>query len=159
MWLVVIVVVVLGAWYVMQPGSSSTYTAPTTALGTQGSAGQTNTGQARVKPVLSVMRDANLGDYLVASNGMTLYMFTKDKVGTTTCYGACATNWPPYLHTVAEPLLPDVGVTGAITAITRVGGGDQISYKGIPLYFWKNDTKAGDTTGQNVGGVWFIVKP
>ena len=36
---------------------------------------------------------------LVGSNGMTLYTFDKDAVGSgkSACNGPCATNWPPLL--------------------------------------------------------------
>ena len=33
------------------------------------------------------------------------------------------------------------------------------TYNGMPLYYWVKDLKPGDTTGQNVGKVWFIVNP
>ena len=38
-------------------------------------------------------------------------------------------------------------------------GGKQLTYKGMPLYFYKGDLKAGDTKGNGVGGVWFVAKP
>jgi predicted lipoprotein with Yx(FWY)xxD motif len=34
-----------------------------------------------------------------------------------------------------------------------------ITYDKKPLYYWVKDTKPGDTTGQNVGTVWFVVAP
>jgi predicted lipoprotein with Yx(FWY)xxD motif len=131
---------------------------PSTATGVQGSDNQTNTGQPTVPPVVSVMHDAKLGDYLVATNGMTLYSYSKDTNGVSNCSGTCAANWPPYAHTVAEPLVASADVTGALTVSARVDQSQQITYKGMPLYFWKNDTKPGDITGQNVGG-FVIVKP
>jgi predicted lipoprotein with Yx(FWY)xxD motif len=51
------------------------------------------------------------------------------------------------------------GVGGVLGTIARTDGALQVTYNGAPLYYWKNDTKSGDTTGQNVGGVWFVVKP
>ena len=30
-------------------------------------------------------------------------------------------------------------------------------YKRQPLYYWKDDTKAGDVSGQNVNAVWFVL--
>ena len=35
----------------------------------------------------------------------------------------------------------------------------QVAYNDIPLYYWVKDVKAGDTTGQGVGDVWYIVAP
>lgn len=118
------------------------------------------TGEAMTgKATLEVAHDATLGDYLVAANGMTLYLYTKDTTGVTNCYDQCAVNWPPYMAVTNATPTTGTGVTGAITMITRNDGTKQLAYKGVPLYYWKNDVKPGDTTGQNVGGVWFVVKP
>ena len=43
--------------------------------------------------------------------------------------------------------------------ITRADGAKQTTFKGFPLYYWVNDAKRGDTTGQDVGKVWFVVDP
>ncbi|MFA5942497.1 MAG: hypothetical protein WC798_02380 [Candidatus Paceibacterota bacterium] len=134
-WFVVIIgLVLLGIWYFMpRPASAN--------------------------PVLTVANDATLGDFLVASNGMTLYLYTNDTKDVTNCYDLCAVNWPPYVRTTAEPLVGGAGMAGTIATTARTDGTEQITYNGIPLYFWKNDLKPGDTTGQNVGGVWFVVHP
>jgi predicted lipoprotein with Yx(FWY)xxD motif len=42
---------------------------------------------------------------------------------------------------------------------TLADGRKIVTYEGMPLYYYVKDTKAGDTTGQGVGGVWFIVPP
>jgi predicted lipoprotein with Yx(FWY)xxD motif len=34
-----------------------------------------------------------------------------------------------------------------------------VTYNHMPLYYWVNDMKAGDTTGQGVGSVWYVVNP
>ncbi|MGN6030803.1 MAG: COG4315 family predicted lipoprotein [Thermomicrobiales bacterium] len=101
--------------------------------------------------------DARLGTILVDGKGMTLYLFTKDEKGKSTCYDTCAANWPPL--TAEEPLtLPD-GVEGTLTLIDRTDGTKQVAYNDIPLYLWVKDTKPGDTTGQDVGEVWYVVHP
>lgn len=108
-------------------------------------------------PSVAVRSDADLGDILVDSRGMTLYLFTKDDPGTSNCYGPCAANWPP-LMTDADPSGPDAVAAGLATT-QRTDGGMQVTYNGMPLYYWAKDAKPGDTTGQNVGGVWFVVNP
>ena len=35
----------------------------------------------------------------------------------------------------------------------------QLTYNDIPLYYYAEDNEAGDTTGQDVGDVWFVVTP
>jgi len=161
-WIIVIVLVLLGGWYFLSRSApATTAVAPQTELGTQGGAGQTNTGQVAVTPVVTVAHDAKLGDYLVASNGMTLYRYTKDTPNVSNCSGTCVVNWPPYAQTnTATPLVASADATGTLSTLTRADNSSpQISYNGVPLYFWKNDTKPGDTTGQGVGGVWYVVKP
>lgn len=89
---------------------------------------------------------------LVDANGMTLYTFDKDEPGKTNCYEQCAVNWPP--------LMADAGAQpeGDYTLVDRTDGGQQWAYKGMPLYYWKDDKQAGDMTGDGVGGVWHVVK-
>ncbi len=156
--ILVLIVVILGGWYWYSfPGQSAT--APSDALGVQGSNGQTDTEETGFAPLLSVASDAKLGNYLVASNGMTLYEYTKDTPGVSNCSGTCAVNWPPYVVSTLESLVVAENASGTPATVARADGSAQLTYNGKPLYFWKNDIKPGDTTGQNVGGVWFVVKP
>ncbi len=108
---------------------------------------------ANVKPVMRVV-----DGLLVGANGMTLYTFDKDTAGVSNCEGQCLVNWPAV--TVAEEgdvPTPD-GATGKFATIKRSSGDFQVTYNGMPLYYWIKDKKAGDTTGDKVGGVWHIVK-
>jgi predicted lipoprotein with Yx(FWY)xxD motif len=43
--------------------------------------------------------------------------------------------------------------------IKRDDGTLQATYKGFPLYYWVKDLKRGDTTGQDVGKVWYVIDP
>jgi predicted lipoprotein with Yx(FWY)xxD motif/uncharacterized cupredoxin-like copper-binding protein len=105
-----------------------------------------------------VRQDPALGPILTDPNGMTLYLFTQDTVpGESTCYDQCAANWPPF--TAPEPLGLPGGVEGELTTITRTDGTTQIAYNGIPLYYFAKDTQPGETNGQGVGDVWFVVHP
>ena len=90
---------------------------------------------------------------------MTLYHFTNDSSTTSKCTGTCATLWPPYLVSSSAQLaaLPDA--SGVLGTITRPDGSLQVTYNGMPLYFWHNDVNPGDALGQNVQGVWFVVNP
>ena len=98
---------------------------------------------------------------LVGENGMTLYYYTPDKgTAAPTCVAACLAKWPPLLlpSGVARPT-GEKGVTGTLGTVTSPAGGMQVTYNSWPLYFWVNDKAPGDTTGQNVGGKWFVVPP
>lgn len=97
---------------------------------------------------------AKTGDYQVADNGMTLYTFDKDTKNTSNCTGQCLVAWPPYLENANKPL----GMTEHLGTFTRVDGSTQYTWNGLPLYFYKGDTKVGDITGDGVGGIWHLVK-
>ena len=44
------------------------------------------------------------------------------------------------------------GVTGPLGTLTRPDGTTQVTYRGMPLYYWQGDTKSGDVTGNGVEG-------
>jgi predicted lipoprotein with Yx(FWY)xxD motif len=108
-------------------------------------------------PQLELRQDAKLGSILTGDKGMTLYLYTKDTPGVTNCYGQCAAAWPPLLSDTL-PKLPS-GMPGKVTLVERKDGTQQVAYNGWPLYYWVRDQKAGDTTGQDVGKVWYAVNP
>jgi predicted lipoprotein with Yx(FWY)xxD motif len=89
---------------------------------------------------------------LTNKEGRTLYTFTKDAPGRSNCSDGCAAAWPPFL--VANPALAG----GDFTIVTRDDGAAQWAYKGMPLYFYAADMRAGDANGEGQGGVWFTVK-
>ena len=101
------------------------------------------------------------GTLIVAAvNGMTLYTFTKDVAdsGTSACTGGCLTKWPAL--TVAGGATPTgtSDVTGKLGTITRADDGSaQVTYNGLPLYFYSGDTAPGDANGIYPG--WAPVKP
>ncbi len=94
--------------------------------------------------------------YLTDSNGMTLYYYTLDANGQSACYGGCATAWPTfYEDTISVPAQLNASDFGTIT---RTDGTKQTTYLGWPLYYWVNDKKAGDMTGEGVHKVWYVLK-
>ncbi len=104
---------------------------------------------------LMLAETPELGQFLTDAEGMTLYIFTNDEMGSgvSVCNDDCATNWPPFFAEGAT--LPD-GAPGELTVITRDDGSEQLAYNGMPLYFWAGDQAPGDTTGHGVGDVWFV---
>lgn len=103
----------------------------------------------------------SVGSYLTGADGKTLYIFTKDTAGDgkSVCNGDCAAAWPPLVVTSLDEVKPDSGATGELALATRDDGSKQVTYKGMPLYYYTPDKAAGDTTGQGVGGVWFVAAP
>ncbi|MCA9935008.1 MAG: hypothetical protein H6662_19865 [Ardenticatenaceae bacterium] len=100
-----------------------------------------------------------LGDFLTGANGMTLYTFAMDEENTSNCYDQCAVNWPPLLVQAGEAPVAGFGVTGELGVTQRDGETLQVTYNGMPLYYWINDEAPGDTTGQGVNDVWFVAAP
>lgn len=93
----------------------------------------------------------SLGTVLVAgSNGMTVYTFTMDvkDSGTSNCSGDCLVNWPALTVPAGVTPTGGAGVTGALATITRADDGTiQVTYNGLPLYFFVGDTAPGDSNG------------
>ncbi len=106
-------------------------------------------------PVTLATSTGAVGAYLTGADGKTLYVFTPDSASKSTCVDACATKWPPLIVSGAAPTAPS-GVTGALTTFARPDGSMQLAINGRPLYYYGGDAKAGDTTGQGVGGKWFV---
>jgi predicted lipoprotein with Yx(FWY)xxD motif len=101
--------------------------------------------------------DTDLGTIVVDSAGKTVYMFDKDVQGSgvSNCSGQCLVAWPPVVASSATPQVD--GVTGPVGTITRDDGTVQATLNGWPLYYWQNDKAPGDTTGQGVMGVWWVL--
>ncbi len=108
---------------------------------------------------VAVATEGDHAPYLVDGAGMTLYLFTNDTEGVSNCTGDCLTNWPPLRVAEGEEPTAGEGVTGELAVIERSDGGRQVTYNGMPLYYWQADQAPGDTTGHEVGGVWFVVHP
>lgn len=104
--------------------------------------------------------DSELGEIVVDADGMTLYMFDNDTQGgdSSSCEGDCATNWPALTTESNEAPAVD-GITGEVGTITGVDGSTQVTLNGWPLYYYAGDSAAGDTNGQGVGGIWWVLDP
>jgi predicted lipoprotein with Yx(FWY)xxD motif len=102
--------------------------------------------------------DSALGTMLVDSKGNTLYVFLQDTGDSSTCTGDCAATWPAF---VAKGELKAGGggdVDESLLGTTkRDDGKTQVTYNGHPLYHFSGDQAPGDTNGQGIGDVWFVV--
>jgi predicted lipoprotein with Yx(FWY)xxD motif len=125
------------------PAASPSPSAPTTAA------------------IIKVATDAKLGKLLVDGNGMTVYLFVADKSTTSTCYTSCAQFWPPVL-TAGAPKAGAGAQASLLGTTSRTDGTTEVTYAGHPLYYFLQDKKPGDTTGQGVngfGGLWWVLTP
>jgi len=98
---------------------------------------------------------SGLGDILTDDAGNTLYLFQVDTQGeASTCYDDCEGTWPPFTETVTGG--PGVDASLLSTA-ERTDGTVQVTYNGWPLYYFAGDAAPGDTNGQTIGDVWWVV--
>jgi len=106
---------------------------------------------------VEIMTKDGVGSYLTDDKGMTLYLFKKDSPGISACAGPCLEKWP--LFTAENLTLPEGVKADDFAVITRADGKKQSTYKGLPLYYFFKDLKAGDTAGQGFNNVWYVVTP
>ena len=98
-----------------------------------------------------------VGSYLTDTKGLALYWFKKDTVGKSACAGPCLEKWPLYFRETVKA--PEGVKAEDFGTITREDGQKQTTFRGFPLYDWVNDKAAGDTLGQGVNNVWYVIDP
>ena len=99
---------------------------------------------------------SKLGRILVDAQGRTLYAFTNDKNGSSTCYGACADAWPSVAANGAT--MPGPGLDAALFSnAARTDGTSQLKVGKWPVYRYAGDGAPGDVNGQGSGGTWFVI--
>lgn len=105
---------------------------------------------------------ATYGSIITDGDGITLYFFAKDANGESACLEGCLSKWPIFY--VETPELASGLSVADFSTITHPNGEKQTTYKGWPLYYYApagdgEVEAAGETAGENVGGVWFVAKP
>ena len=101
--------------------------------------------------------DTSLGKVLVDAGGRTVYMFSTDSSGTSTCNSTCLQYWPPVVPGKAAPT-----VTGKVASTATTTGGKVATVAGWPVYTFSQDQNPGDINGEgfsDFGGIWYAVSP
>jgi len=128
--------------------------------GSSSSSTPVNATRPAAKPDIATAT-TSLGKVLVDGQGRTLYRFEKDHGAASSCYGACASAWPPL--TSPGKAAAASGVTASeLGASPRKDGDAGVTYFGHPLYTFAGDRKPGDVKGQEVdafGGEWYALSP
>lgn len=110
--------------------------------------------------LITLGSDDDLGEFMIGEGDMTLYIFTRDPLGETVCYEQCAVNWPPLMVESADDITYDESIPGEFGTVERTDSEMlQVTYNGLPLYYFINDFEAGEANGQAVGNVWWVVAP
>ena len=115
---------------------------------------------AALAPATVTVHASPYGKILADGRGHALYAFTHDPKGKSTCAGACAAAWPPYLVKHAPGAAKGAGAA-LLGTTRRADGSVQVTYRGRPLYYYVGDRKPGQILCQNVeefGGLWLILR-
>ena len=111
---------------------------------------------------IKLATSTTLGTYLTDKAGNTLYFFSLDANGLNNCTGGCTTAWPIFsVATLTQDKL-GAGLLLADFGSVTTPNGNQVTYKGWPLYYYAPGgvrEKPNLTTGEGVNGSWFVAKP
>ena len=111
------------------------------------------------RPSGLALRSSEYGKVIFASNNRVLYVFGADHGTKSTCYGVCASAWPPLLSNGSTPST-DAGLSAKLLGTTRRSDGSiQVTYGGHPLYYYSGDTpgKIMCQAANMHGGFWYVV--
>jgi predicted lipoprotein with Yx(FWY)xxD motif len=112
------------------------------------------------KGALVKVVESRYGRVVADRTGEALYLFDREKRGRSECYGGCAKAWPPLLAK-GKPRAGTGAKAKLLGTTKRRGGARQVTYRGQPLYYFKDDSP-GQILCQGVdefGGLWLVVKP
>ena len=135
--------------------------ATTTPVATDATSESTDATSESTNPTPSdaatvmVANDPVLGEYLVDTDGRTLYLFTQDQGTTTACSGGCVDNWPPI---VSDTPTAGDGIDAAQLATADGIEPNQVTYHDHLLYYFAGDQAAGDANGVGIPD-WYAVDP
>ena len=102
----------------------------------------------RREVVVTLWKSPHDGRVLVTTRGFALYTYGRDTKDHSNCAGSCLAVWPPLV--VAKGVVPlGRGVSG-IGVMTRSNGQRQVTFRGLPLYLFRSDTRRDEVSGQNV---------
>ena len=130
-------------------GSNPPATTPPTTGGSSSSA---------VIQTATVTVKGQSGTVLANAKGLTLYYFTADSATRSALSRNCLQVWPPLLFTGSGGPISSTSLSGKLSVQMDING-NQIEYNGHPLYTFSGDSAPGQTNGEGLYGVWFVVTP
>jgi len=103
-----------------------------------------------------------LGNYLTDKDGNALYFLSNDADGANNCTGGCAQAWTIFdITDLTQAQLGSGLAIGDFNSISTPNG-NQLTYKGWPLYYYSPGgvrELTGLTTGDGIDGIWYVAKP
>lgn len=142
-------------------GSATGATAASTAATTAATTAQSTT-KSVPSLTIATYKTPEDGTLISGADNRTLYVLTADEKSTSaheklsTCYTGCAAVWPPVLAS-GTPAVAGKANASLLGLTTRRDGTKQVTYNGLPLYYYAADTKAGQATGNHLKdsfGLW-----
>jgi predicted lipoprotein with Yx(FWY)xxD motif len=110
--------------------------------------------------VVHSAKNSALGIILVGASGRTLYHDSAEPKNVVKCTGGCVSQWPPLLVEAGAKPVAGPGVTPSwLGTVKRPDGKLQVTYRGMALYLFSGDRKAGDVNGQGRGAIWHAIAP
>jgi predicted lipoprotein with Yx(FWY)xxD motif len=100
---------------------------------------------------------SSLGTVLVNSQGLTLYHLSGERARKFICTSTtCLQAWHPLM---ASGRSKPSGAVGSLGLVKRPNGGEQVTYKGMPLYTFAQDNAPGQANGQGIKdvGTWSAI--
>jgi len=118
-------------------------------------------GPALAGGTAPLVRTAKVGGrtIVVDRHGHALYVLTPETAKHLLCTASCLQYWPVVRAPKAGRLVAAKGIRGKLGRVNR-GGSFQATLRGLPVYTFIGDTKAGRATGdgvQSFGGTWHVV--
>jgi predicted lipoprotein with Yx(FWY)xxD motif len=143
-----------GAALLLLAACSNNTTSTPPAAG--GSSSSSSSGSTMSGDTVQAAHDATYGAILTDAQGHTLYQFDQDHGTTSSCTASCASTWPAL--TVTGSATAGTGVDASLLGTAKQPNGTtQVTYNGHLLYAFSGDTAAGQTNGEGIGGIWFIM--
>jgi len=118
-------------------------------------------GGAGPTPTILSAKNAFAGNFLTDGEGRALYTYGVDSPGdcevapVSNCTQDCAIAWPPFN---GEPRVLGPGLDPTVFGVIQGPNGPQTTYRGWPLYYYKNDAAPGDVKGHAVGRIWALAQ-
>lgn len=116
------------------------------------------TGATRSAATVRLAKSQRFGSVLADASGRTLYRYTPDRKGVSTCKTGCIGEWPKAVVKATARLTAGPGLKRSLLGTIKASNGmRQLTYGGFPLYRFAGDGKAGQVNGEGYDSLWYVV--